>query len=401
MGRKKGRKKKRSRAKRGSFNIKKLFFILIPLVILTYVIYSLVIFFGVKARDPLSESISSHKFLSRANGDLKKTVFVMERGEGGESAISDIYVLLENASKENSIVLYIPGVVYFTGLEGEFGRPIPISSLRYAGDFLQEGRGVEYTLWQLNEILGFRANDYIWITKDAYGSLNNIYGDMSEIKDKYKEGYVVDQGIAVTDSFLKLHSMSSRHSFLKTLFNPSKVRTLDSNIYSNLSFLNVLSKINSFEKTVNNTTTYVMDLSTGKYATTELSDEGGPITIMNLSEYDKALRRQYIDIIDRELEGERVRIEVYNGSDRVGGAGIYARKILNNGCDVVRFGNAPEVMEKTKVYVSDEVEFSNSLRVVEDVLFGKVERLEERPSFMTTGDIVILLGEDISQLEIF
>jgi hypothetical protein len=213
--------------------------------------------------------------------------------------------------------------------------------------------------------------------------------------------YIVEQGRPLTDSFLKLHAMSGQYSFLKSIFNAQKVSAMDGKIYSNLSFFNVLNKISAFDTTVKESTTYVMDLSSPKYSIDELSDQGGRIRMINVSEYDKALRRYNIDIIDRDLERERVRIEVYNGSGIVGKAGIYARKVLNNGLDVVRFGNTPDALERTQIYISNEEEFSNSLKVVEDVFFGRYERLKERPSFMTTGDIVILLGEDISQLEIF
>jgi hypothetical protein len=393
--------KSRERRREGSFNFKRALLVLPLLLFIVYVVYLFITLFGIKARDPLSETISSHKFLSKSVDDLEKTVFIMEREVGDERAISDIYVFLNNKEKENSVVIYIPGTLYFNGLEGEFGSPIPMSSLRYAGDFLQEEMGVEYTLWQLNEILGFRATDYIWITTEAYEIINDAYGDVNDIKDRYKEMYVVEQGRPLTDSFLKLHAMSSQYSFLKSIFNASKIKSMDGQIYSNLSFLNVLNRIGSFSTTVKDSTTYVMDLSSPKYSVDELSDQGGQIRMINVPEYDKALRRHYINIVDRDLEKERVRIEVYNGSGVVGRAGVYARKILNNGCDVVRFGNAPDSLERTQIYVSNEEEFSNSLRVVEDVFFGKYERLEERPSFMTTGDIVILLGEDISQLEIF
>jgi hypothetical protein len=399
MGRRK--RKTSNRRRKGSFDFKKAFLIFITLICSVYVIYSLFLLFGIRARDPLSENISSQKFLSKSEGDLEKTVFIMERDIGDKRAISDIYIFLNNSRKENSAVIYIPGVVYFSGLEGEFGSPIPISSLRYAGDFLQEGRGVEYTLWQLNEILGFRTDNYIWITTEAYEVINDVYGDVNNVKDRYKEAYTLDQGSSLTDSFLKLHTMSSQYSLLKSLLNVSRVQDMDNQMYSNLSFFNALNKIKSFEKTVNNSKTYVIDFNSPKYSTGELSEQGGPIRTINIPEYDKVLRRYYIDIIDRELERERVRIEVYNGSGIVGRAGVYARRILNNGCDVVRFGNAPDTLERTQIYVSDEEAFSNSLGVVEEVLFGKFERLKERPSFMTTGDIVILLGEDIGQLEIF
>jgi hypothetical protein len=395
------RRKKTKRNKKISFNIKKVFLLFFSFVFIVYLIYSFFILFSIRVKDPLSENISSHKFLSTSQTDLEKTVYIIERDLGEKRSISDVYVFLHNSRKENAIVIYMPGAVYFKGLEGDFGSPLPISSLRYAGDFLQKERGVEYALWQLNEILGFRVDNYIWITTEAHGVINSVYGDTNNVKEKYKEGYILDQGGSLTNSFLKLHTMSSQYSFLKSVFKVSKLRDMDNQVYSNLSFLTVLNKIGSFGRVVNNSKTYVMDLSSPRYSTEELSEHGGPTRSINISEYDKALRRYFINIIDREIERERVRVEVYNGSGFTGQAGMYARKILNNGCDVVRFGNTPDILEKTKIYVSDEKEFSNSLNVVQDVLFGRYEILQERPSFMTTGDIVILLGEDILQLEIF
>jgi hypothetical protein len=396
-----GGKKKVRRFKKDSFNFKKLLLLLLSFLLLIYLIYSVITLFGIKSVDPLSQSISSQRFLSDSEGDLEKTIFIIERGADDKRAISDVYVFLNNVRKSNSILIYIPGTMFFNGLEGDFGSPIPISSLRYAGDFLQEDRGVEYTLWQLNEILGFRADSYVCLTTEANEVMQQIYGDSTVVKEKYKEGYTVEEDFSLSDSLLKLHAISSHFSYPKSLFNSSKLKEVHERIYSNLSFPKVLSKSASFKTIVNSSETYVMDLSWSKYSTEEFSDQGGPIATINIAEYDKALRRRLVDVIDRDLEKERVRIEVYNGSGGEGKAGIYARKILNNGCDVVRFGNAPDPLEKTKVFISDKNEFGASLTVVEEVLFGRYEILEERPSFMTTGDIVILLGKEVLQLEIF
>ena len=43
-------------------------------------------------------------------------------------------------------------------------------------------------------------------------------------------------------------------------------------------------------------------------------------------------------------------------------------------------------------------DFDYSFKVVEDLFPGKYELIEGRPSFMTTGDIVIILGKDISTM---
>lgn len=406
---KRRRQSKRRQVKRGSkgvkfgkkINFRKYFFLFAVFILTVFLLYSFIILSGINSRDILSENLSRHNFLSSIGGDLEKTMFIIERETRSGRGISDVYVLLNNERKGNSIVIYIPGSLYFSGLEGDFGSPIPISSLRYAGDFLQEDRGVEYFFWQLNEILGLRVENYVWITPEAYTIISEVYGSVDDVRDRYKEDYILQRGDSLTNAFLRLHTMSSQYSFLKTISNISNIRGMDDNVYSNLSFTSAMNSIGSYRRIVGNTKTFVMDLSSPRYSITELAEQGGQIVSINVSEYDKTLRRNFIDIIDRNIERERVRIEVYNGSGAPGKAGLYARQILNNGCDVVRFGNAPESFERTQVYVSDDKEFRNSLNVVDEILFSRYERLDERPSFMTTGDIVVILGEDILQMEVF
>jgi hypothetical protein len=402
-------KRKRHRTKRKStqksrggkkINTSLIVISIIGAMVVVFLVYSVLSLFSINTKDPLGENLSSHRFLSNLDTNLEKTMFVFEQIEGEERTISSVYVLLTNKEKGNSIVVYMPGFVYFNGLEEDFGSPIPISSLRYAGEFLQEGMGVDYSLWQINQILGFRVHDYIWFTAEADQTLNEVYGSSDNIKDKYKEAYS-NSGVTLTDSYLKLHAISAQQSFIKTILRVNTLKDMDQKVLSNLSFTSVLNRLDSFEKTVVKTSTLVFDLSSPDYSSEKLSDLGGQIRTINLSEYDKNLRRNYIDVIDREVERERVRVEVYNGSGASGKAGIYARKILNNGCDVVRFGNTPEPLERTQIYISDESEFDDSLKVVAEVLFDRYEILEERPSFMTTGDIVVLLGADILQMEMF
>jgi hypothetical protein len=402
-------KRKRRKAKRKSTQKKRsskkigpslIAISIIGAFIAIFSVYSALSLFSINTKDPLVENLSAHRFLSNLDTDLEKTMFLFEQGEGEDRTISSVYVLLTNKEKGNSIVIYMPGFVYFNGLEEDFGSPISISSLRYAGEFLQEGMGVDYSLWQINQILGFSVHDYIWFTAEAGQTLNEVYGSPDNIKDKYKEAYS-DNGMTLSDSYLKLHAISAQYSPIKTFLRVNTVRDMDQKVLSNISFTSALRRLGAFEDTVVETNTLVLDLSSPEYSSEELSDLGGQIRTINLPEYDKNLRRNYIDVIDREVERERVRVEVYNGSSASGKAGIYARKILNNGCDVVRFGNTPELLERTQIYVSDENEFNDSLKVVAEVLFDRYEILEERPSFMTTGDIVVLLGADILQMEMF
>ena len=97
----KARRRKPKKATKGNnkvgLSLKKVFSLFFIFLFLVYIIYSLVIFLGIRARDPLSENISRHKFLSNSEGDLEKTIFIIEREIGEESVVSDVYVFLNNA----------------------------------------------------------------------------------------------------------------------------------------------------------------------------------------------------------------------------------------------------------------------------------------------------------------
>jgi hypothetical protein len=394
-------KKKSKRRVKKRINLKAIVISFLVGACLLYIVYFFVTLFGIKVENPIEENLASNTLLSKRSTDLEKTLYIFEKEKGDDRKISEVYVFFENRSKGISFLVYLPGRIYFSGLEGEFGSPISISSLRYAGDFLQEGRGVDYTLWQLSNILGFRVDNYIWLSTEAYESMIGIYGDQEAPKEKDRLLYENLTGEEPSDSFFGLHTFSSNVSNFKTFLKVGRVSELNEQIYSNLSFIQVLQNFRNFTKRVEGSQTYTLDISRPSFSIEKFSDGGGVVRDINIPEYDRTLRRYLKEMIDRNLEQERVRIEVYNATDIAGRALIYSRKIQNAGCDVVRFGNSPGNYEKTKLYVSDREEFKNSLKVVSDVLMDRFEILEERPSFMTTGDIVIILGEDISQMDVF
>lgn len=396
-------RKGRRRVKREGklFNWKLLLSSVLFLGSISLLIFSFFTLFNIKTTDPIEENIPGYGILSKSEDALESTIFIFEREKDEKRRIADVYVFLKNREKAVSLLIYLPGSLHFNGLEENFGNSVAISSLRYAGDFLQEGRGIEYALWQLSEILGFKVDKYIWVTTEAYEVFSEVYGDMNEVKERYRDMYKKENGTTLSESFFRLHSLSSQFSSLKTLLNAKVVSMMDGNIYSNISFVNVLREIDTFESSVRSSETNALDISLSLYSTEELAEGGGQVRNINISEYDKALREYLSGMVDKELEKERVRVEVYNASGQAGRAGVYARKVLNNGLDVVRFGNAPKNLEKSVVYVSNAQDIPNSLDIVSEILLGRFEEVAERPSFMTTGDIVILLGEDISQIEIF
>jgi hypothetical protein len=59
------------------------------------------------------------------------------------------------------------------------------------------------------------------------------------------------------------------------------------------------------------------------------------------------------------------------------------------------------MLDNTVLYIPDEDRFKNSIDVVKEVVDGNVEIINDRPTFMTTGDIVVVLGKDIERIYSF
>lgn len=401
MKRLKERSKKQSNKPRKNINISKiLVYTVIAALILFLGIY-LVVLLSVKLSDSTKINGSNQYLLSKANDDTSTTLVVLEGNNGQEKRINEAYLFLTNKNKEESILIYIPGWMYYGGLEENFGNSLAVSSFRYAGDFLQDGRGVEYAIWQIGQMLGIKVDSYIWFSPDGLKNYSNLYGDISGVEDRVKEYYKVVKDDSLNDAFFKLSTMSSQYSALKNMVGLTKLVGFGSTVYSNLSFTEYLNFFNTLNKTVKGTEAYGIDLSFYRYSKEDLSSSGGQIRYMNTDEFDSVYRSLIAKIIDRALEKERVRVEVYNGSGVPGAAKQFGRKIENSGCDVVRYENAPKTIDRTVLYISNEESFASSLKIVSEILSGSYDLVVGRPEFMTTGDIVVVLGQDIKQMYSF
>ena len=361
----------------------------------------LVIIFSAKLGDPTKQNGSHQYLLSKSSVDFEKTLVVMESGSGSDRKISEIYLFLTNPSKKESILIYVPGWTYFSGLEEDFGNSIALSSFRYAGDFLQEGRGVEYAIWQIGQMLGIKADKYIWFSPEGLSNYAEIYGDFSGVEDKYREYFKTADSDLLGDSFYKLNMLASKYSAIDNMTHLGSILKMQGLVFSNMSFRQYLSFWETFNTKIVKTETYGIDLSYYRYSTEDLSSTGGQIRYLNTTEFDTVYRNLISKVVDRSLEKERVRVEVYNGSGVAGAAKQFGRKIENSGCDVVRYENAPSTADRTVVYVSNKDNYKNSLEIVTEILSGSFDLVEGRPAFMTTGDIVVVLGKDIQQMYSF
>ena len=394
-------KRTESKSKR-AVNIKfgNILFFLILISIIGYGIYTYIGFSKIKSEDPIKQSNSDYYLLSNQRDALEKTLIVFEEEYNEKERIKVAYLYAENKEKSVAVLIYIPGWVEYTGLEKDFGSSIPISTFRYAGDFLQEGRGFEYAIWQFEQLLGSNIDEYIWISSSAYSIFSEKLGESSG-DSVYAQYY--SNGFKVNQEAFMLNSFVSKLSWLNLISSSSKFKGSEAVMYSSLSTIgNVVMRLKQIHESTISLRPFLLDLSGAEYLAQQESLGGvGISSYIDTDKYD-TVWRDFIDgMIDRELEKERVRVEVYNGSGLSGYASQYARKIRNSGCEVVRYDNAPDEQEKTQFYVPKKDDFTNSLGVIFELFPGTYEIVEGRPSFMTTGDIVIILGKDIPTVYAF
>lgn len=398
QGKRKGNRKEASNVNKGQLRVS-ILVLLFLLSIIGYVVYTAILITGIEKNDPLEENGSSSYLLSSTSSDdLDKTLWIFEEGEGDDKKITEAFLVASNREKNFLLNIYIPGWIRFSLAEEEFGNALTVSNFRYAGEFLNEGRGIEYAIWQFEQMLGTKIDSYIWIGKREQSLYSEVFGYYKDPKGTY--GYDFSKEDFAQNTLL-LDNFVSEYSFLGIILHPQKVSSIGDGIISNRSFADILGKIISTRKELRRSEKYIIDLGNTKYIDEKLSNAGGLSYYLNSSKYDGVLREYFLNILDRELEKERVRVEVYNGSGISGAASQMARRIENSGCDIVRYENAPDLLEHTVLYIPDEERFKNSVAIVKEVVGTNVEVLNSRPQFMTTGDIVVVLGRDIERIYSF
>ena len=172
-----------------------------------------------------------------------------------------------------------------------------------------------------------------------------------------------------------------------------KVHLFEDHFHSNMSFLEMYSRFQNIRGIIASDNYKYVDLGEDNFVVEKTLGSGKNAKILNKNALDESIR-EHLDISrTRALRGEHVKVEVYNGSDIPGYARDIARRIHNSGCRVIRFENASILYDETKIYVADKEKFSTGLDVVSSIV-REARIIEGRPDFLTTGDIVVVLGID-------
>lgn len=339
----------------------------------------------------LSEEIQEKYIIKREN--VWSTLIVVQSSV--DLRISGVWYVVQNDKTGMSMVYYVPPGVYMKEYSGSVNEYVSTSDLRYVGDIVSPERDLEYAIWQLNNLTGITVDEYIWIDPQALNAFGSLFGDISEFsKEEYIEKYSNPSEISLPA--MTINSIADRFSIIKMLFHPKDVKELFSSLDSNSSTLGVIGRLQKINKGLSAGDVYMLDLTSANSTYEAFSSSGRSISLINYSEVDKKLERQINILKGRAIEKEQVKVEVYNASGIEGLASRYYRKLRNAGLEVVRYENAPNMLEKTTIFVPNPTKYKYSLELSKAILVVPTEEVNDRPSFMTTGDIVILLGKDMN-----
>lgn len=370
-----------TKTKKRSFPISGILKVMLMLIITLIILFSII-----KAVSIISQ-ISNTSFdnpLSNAKnvnlvkyGNVTRTMFIFVNSK---DQISFVSVFINNSESAEILHYYIPGWVYMPDYSTSFDEEVPVKNLIYAGDLLNPARKYEYAIWQIINLTGISIDSYVIVNENS-ASLNCF-------------SKLLDTSLDPDPFVIKRESFFRSYDATRCLFNENFINTLSSTVKTNLSLSELDSRIASIRDALNGRV-YRIALNETAYLRDGVSKTGELIQKVNYLEADEVLQEYSSVIRSKQLQMEQVKVEVYNGSSVSKAGERYARRIANSGCYVLRYGNAPVPYDKTNIIIMDEDKYSESLRLVEDIFAIEPEKTATRPNFMTTGDIILILGKDI------
>ncbi|MCC7290175.1 LytR C-terminal domain-containing protein [bacterium] len=347
-------------------------------------------FLQAKPQKSLSDEAKSKLMITR--DDLTSTLVVLD--DNGQSKILGAWYIVKNLRSGFVVVYSIPPRVYMREYLNRISEYVSVGDLKFVGDTISQPRKIEYAVWQLGNLTGMTPDSYIWFDSNSLTAFSHMFGDVSEFeKSNYSSLYI--EGDLMTEPSFTINSVFDKFSFLKLVMNQNEYKHLIQGISTNLSLADLLIKIDELKTTLNSSQLHMVDLGQLWATTASKTSSGLDINLVNYSQVDQKLSEIVKNLKGRDIEREQVKIEVYNASEIEGLASRYFRKFQNSGVDVVRYENAPSPQDHTVVYVPKPETFPKSLEVVKKLIVVPSTTVHSRPDFMTTADIVVVLGKDM------
>lgn len=280
--------------------------------------------------------------------------------------------VIHNFDTSEALIYYFPGDLHIN--DYFVSQHISIQNLTYAGESYMYREKYAYAIKQIEEQMAINFDNYV-----LFGAQigKNFVSDSSNWGSSKEE----------------VLSLFSKLSFVNLMPKYYKVHLFEEHFHSNMNFLEMYSRFQNIQGIIASDNYEYIDLGEEQFVVEKTLGSGKKAKILNTYALDESVR-EHLDVSrTRELRGEHVKVEVYNGSDIPGYARTIARRIHNSGCRVIRFENTSVLYDETKIYVADKEKFSVGLGVVTSIVKG-ARIIEGRPDFLTTGDIVVVLGVD-------
>lgn len=349
--------------------------------------------------NPLEKS-ELYKYDKNADKIIKTLIIIEKRNEKeGTNEIVYCSLLVRNEENGSQLIFYIPPWVY-TGEN-------KIKNLNYFGTNSSFGKGYTDLADELSNLFGLNLNRIIAIDYDSLissdfitpilgANYNRKVNEFENTIKKQEESAVNDEEIV---DLLRFITEKSTNPFY-FIFDKSNIRYYE-NIASNMETSEIILLMKSIRSSLNSIVLVNVGAkngdSIGKYLIEKVDPAGRFIFEINLDEIDSIIAKNPDIFKYDQIKKEQARVEVYNASSHSGMAKYYSRAVKNLGLNLIRSGNAPETYERTTIFVSDQNRFAESLKIVENLFIIDVEITTERPKFMNTGDIVVIIGENLKE----
>lgn len=227
-----------------------------------------------------------------------------------------------------------------------------------------------FVKFHIDEIMGYSFSK-LFIYSDSCITTNND---------------VLKKDLSISDFMKSYFTISSRNLVLNEKFFTS----FNSCVYSNFDTQDVKTLRSVMYK--NNLNLHKLNTEIGRNV-----EDNKTFEYISYSSWDYIFRSIFKNT---SIINERVQVEIYNATNLDGVASTFSRWLSNKGIDVIRIDNAPshvgESCEKTKIYIPSGVsKFPLTFNIVNSVLmqygYEDVEILSNRPDFITSGDIILLV----------
>jgi hypothetical protein len=318
------------------------------------------------------------------------SILVLQDWEGGKrSKLNAVSIIQIDKNEPEARVISIHPDLHFKPYEygnklrsRHDGDLVRIADLMVIGDLQSSPIPLYYPYYQIEELMALDFDGYLYIDNVNINLITEVSGKHLPRQElEQSDGFEVWAEI-VNNYWI---SVFSEIKLIRVIQNRQQLHMLETNMTLNewYGFIRDFKEIESDNK---RSITISED-----YLLTTVDEKGDTVNLVTQAAIDETL----LDFVgDSKVDREQARMEIFNGSGINGLGGRYGRWVKHLGIDVIRIGTAPGKQEKTVVYTTDKEEFKYTLEKLKGLWDGEVEIKEGRPEFMTTGDIILVIGMD-------